>query len=274
MFLTDLQPIAALPMYDFPELRESHDALWAALASHLTAADIVGVPPLLTQHLGHVDVWRHPRLLLGQGCEYPLATSLAGSVRVVATPCYAALGCVGATYRSAMVVRTNDPARSLADLRNRRCAVNEAESNSGMNLLRAALAPLSDGAPFFESVVLSGSHRRSVAMIVASVADVAAIDCVTFALLQRLYPQEVAGLRVLSWTPRSPSLPFITAGANDDSTVDALRIALAAVFSDPALSAVRERLLLDGIDLEPRESFSQVLALARDAAESGFPILR
>ena len=111
-------------------------------------------------------------------------------------------------------------------------------------------------------------------MVVASVADVAAIDCVTLAHLQRLYPHEVTGVRVLSWTPRSPSLPFITAGANDDATVDALRIALAAVFSDPALSTVRERLLLDGIDLEPRESFSQVLALARDAAESGFPVLR
>ncbi len=143
-----------------------------------------------------------------------------------------------------------------------------------MNLLRAALAPLSDGAPFFESVVLSGSHRRSVAMVVEDVADVAAIDCVTFAYFQRLYPQEVAGVRVLSWSPRSPSLPFITAGATDDSTVEALRVALAGVFSDAALSPLRERLLLDGIDLDPRESFAQVLALARDAAESGFPVLR
>ena len=66
-----------------------------------------------------------------------------------------------------------------------------------MNLLRAAIAPLSDGTPFFESVVLSGSHRRSVAMVVAGVADVAAIDCVTFAHLQRLYPHEVTGVRVL-----------------------------------------------------------------------------
>ena len=72
---------------------------------------------------------------------------------------------------------------------------------------------------------------------------------------------------------RESAAPFVVA-LNDDATVDALRIAFAAVFSDPALSTVRERLLLDGIDLEPRESFSQVLALARDAAESGFPVLR
>jgi len=274
MSATELQRIAALPMYDFPELRQSHDALWAALASRLTAAGAVDVPLSLTRSLGHIDVWRHPRLLLGQGCEYPLATSLAGSVRVVATPCYTALGCVGATYRSAIVVRADDPAATLTDLRNRRCVVNEVESNSGMNLLLAAIAPLFDGAPFFKSVVLSGSHRRSVEMVAEATADVAAIDCVTFAHLQRLYPGEVARLRVLSWTPRSPSLPFITAGATDDSTVAALRVALADLFSEPALNSVRASLLLDGIDLEPRESFSQVLALARGAAESGFPVLR
>ncbi len=95
MSLIERQRIAALPMYDFPELRESHDELWAALASRLVAAGVANVPPLLTQSLGHVDVWRHRRLLLGQGCEYPLATSLAGAVRIVATPCYTALGCVG-----------------------------------------------------------------------------------------------------------------------------------------------------------------------------------
>ena len=35
-------------------------------------------------------------------------------------------------------------------------------SNSGMNLLRAAVAPLANGAAFFGSVSVSGSHRRSV----------------------------------------------------------------------------------------------------------------
>ena len=32
--------IAALPMYDFPELRADNDALWAALAENLTATHV------------------------------------------------------------------------------------------------------------------------------------------------------------------------------------------------------------------------------------------
>src|SRR5882672_2303108 len=156
--------IAALPMYDYPELTAAHDALWDALSSRLVAAGIGDVPRKLARSLGHFDLWRHPRLLLGQGCEYPLATSFAGSVRLVATPRYCAPGCEGAQYRSAIVVRTDDPAERLADLRHRRCVINEADSNSGMNFLRAAIAPLAGGARFFESVSLSGSHWSSAVM--------------------------------------------------------------------------------------------------------------
>jgi len=153
--------IAALPMYDFPELGEANDALWAALARRLTGAGVADCPTALTRDLDHRTVWAHPRLLLGQGCEYPLATASAASIRVVGTPCYGVPGCDGANYRSAIVVRSDDGATGRAQLRGRRCVINERGSNSGMNLLRAALAPLAAGAPFFSTVTVSGAHRRS-----------------------------------------------------------------------------------------------------------------
>ena len=138
--------IAVLPMYDFPPLREAHDELWAALRQRLVAAGVERVPLQLSHVTDHVASWLHPELLLGQACEYPLAVRIAGQVRMVATPRYTAEGCTGACYRSAIIVRTADPAGTLLDLRGRRCAYNEADSNSGMNLLRAAIAPLARGA--------------------------------------------------------------------------------------------------------------------------------
>jgi ABC-type phosphate/phosphonate transport system substrate-binding protein len=75
---------------------------------------------------------------------------------------------------------------------------------------------------------------------------------------------------VLTWTPSSPSLPFITARSVSDSTVRALRAALAAVFADEALAAVREQLLLSGVDLQPKEGFAEVLALERESVERGY----
>ena len=150
--------IAALPMYDYPELAPAHDALWSALADRLIAAGVSDPPLKLTRTLSHFETWRHPGLLLGQGCEFPLAKSFAGRVRLVATPRYAVPGCDGPRYRSAIVVRADDPAETLGDLRHRRCVVNERDSNSGMNLLRAAIAPISQRTRFFESVSLSGSR--------------------------------------------------------------------------------------------------------------------
>jgi ABC-type phosphate/phosphonate transport system substrate-binding protein len=265
--------IAALPMYDFPELRDAHDAFWAALADRLNAAGLSDVPRALTRSLTHFDVWRHPALLFAQGCEYPLAKSYADYVKPVATPRYSALGCEDADYRSAIVVREQDVGASLADFRGRRCAVNELDSNSGMNLLRAAVAPVAVGGRFFESVVVSGSHRRSVEMVALGEADVAAVDCVSLAHFRRLYSLVVGKLRVLSWTAASPSLPFITGCSATDATVRALRSALADVFDDDGLAAVREQLFLRGVDLQPREGFAEVLRLERGAVEAGYPAI-
>jgi ABC-type phosphate/phosphonate transport system substrate-binding protein len=264
--------IAALPMYDFPHVRDAHDAFWTALADRLTASGLRDVPRKLTRELGHFDVWRHPALLFAQGCEYPLAKSFADQVRLVATPRYSAPGCEGASYRSAIIVR-RDETGSLADFRGRRCVVNEMDSNSGMNLLRAAVAPIAGGARYFASVVVSGSHRRSAGMVASGEADVAAVDCVSFAHFRGACPGVVAKLRVLSWTPASPSLPFITARSAGDSTVQLLRSALAGVFDDDTLAPVRERLFLTGVDLQPVEGFAEVLRLERSAAERGYPTI-
>ena len=259
--------IAALPMYDFRELQPAHDALWAAVAARLVAAGVKNVPPRLTRDLEHREAWRRPDLLFGQACEYPLAKSFGEHLTVVATPRYAAPGCVGILYKSAVIVRADDPADTLAAIRGRRCVINEIDSNSGMNLLRAALAPLAAGARFFGSVVVSGSHRRSIEMIAASDADVAAIDCVTFAHLQSIDSALTRRVRVLSWTPPSPCLPFVTARSTSAATLAHLRSALAAAVTDASLAPARQRLLLDGVDLAPDVTLSRVLKLEREAVE-------
>jgi ABC-type phosphate/phosphonate transport system substrate-binding protein len=265
--------IAALPMYDYPELAAAHDALWSALAERLAATGVSGAPLKLTRELSHFATWRHPHLLLGQGCEYPLVKSFADSVRLVATPRYTAPGCDGPRYRSAIVVRAKDPAETLGDLRHRRCVVNEPDSNSGMNLLRAAVAPIAHGARFFESVSSSGSHRRSVEMVIGGQADVAAVDCISLAHIQRLQLSVSADLRILCWTPASRSPPLITGSATDEATLHALRSALASVIADPALALVRETLFLHGLDFEPEGRLVDVLNHERQATEFGYPVL-
>jgi ABC-type phosphate/phosphonate transport system substrate-binding protein len=194
-------------------------------------------------------------------------------VRLVAIPAYSAPGCEGSRYRSAIIVRVEDPALRLEDLRGRRCAVNERDSNSGSNLLRAAIAPLAEHGRFFSSIELTGAHLASVRAVAEGRADVAAIDCVSYAHIRRFSPELTARLRILDWTPSSPGLPYVTARASDASIASALRAALAHVHADPALAAVRDALLLTGIDFAVDEDYVEVRQLERDARECGYPQL-
>ena len=262
--------IAALPMYDFPPLHAATNDYWSAIAARLRAAGIADVPSALTRDMSHVDTWRDPRLLFGQACQYPLARAGHESVRLVAIPAYAAPGCEGSRYRSAVIVKVEDPALRLEDLRGRRCAVNESDSNSGSNLLRAAIAPLAEHGRFFASVELTGGHLASVRAVAEGRADVAAIDCVSYAHIRRLSPELTALLRILDWTPSSPGLPYVTARSGDASVVAALRAALDHVHADPGLAAVRAALLLTGIDFAVDEDYVEVRQLEREALERGY----
>jgi ABC-type phosphate/phosphonate transport system substrate-binding protein len=239
--------LAALPMYDFAELRPATDALWTAIAARLRARG-VEAPDSLTRDAPLEALWTDPDLLLAQTCGYPLVTTLKGRVTLVATPCYRAPGCAGASYRSALVVRAGDPAAGLADLQGRSCAINDMASNSGMNLLRQAVRALTGGSPrfFFGETLITGAHAQSVRAVARGGADVAAIDCVTWAHLTHLRPAETAPLRVLAWTAPSPGLPLITALDTDAATRSALCRALDEVARDPALAAVRDQLRLVG----------------------------
>ncbi len=263
---------AALPMYDFHELRAATDALWDAIAARL-GAEGISAPGALTRGRPLDALWTDPDLLLGQTCGYPLATSLKDRVTLLATPCYLAPGATGTRYRSAVVVRANHPASTLADLRFGRCAVNDAASNSGMNMLRAAIAPLAGANRFFSHIVMTGSHAASVIAVAERDADVAAIDCVTWAHLRHLRPETTSDLRVLAWTAECPGLPLITSLHTTPEVRDALRRALASVADDPALAPVRQALRLDGFGVLTLADYDAVLALERTAQKAGYPDL-
>jgi ABC-type phosphate/phosphonate transport system substrate-binding protein len=265
--------IAALPMYDFPELRDAHDRLWTALVQRLRTHGVTPVPERLTRDLGHREIWTHPGLLFGQACEYPVSKYLRERLKIIATPSYNAPGCTANSYRSAIVVHADELVSSLEDLRERRCVVNEPDSNSGMNLFRASLAPVSGGARFFRSVSFSGSHQKSIELVAAGEADVTAVDCVTLAHLQRFHTHPTSRVKVIGWTPSSPCLPFVTAAQTGEAAFQALCSSVADVFTDSTLAPVRELLLLEGVNLSPDTTLSRVSELEAQAQRWRYPVL-
>jgi ABC-type phosphate/phosphonate transport system substrate-binding protein len=268
--------MASLAMYDLPELQAANDALWAAIRKRLQARGVDCPPSALTRGRELDAVWAAPNLLLAQTCGYPFMTRLRARVRLVATPRYRAKGCDGPFHRAAIVVRQGAPVQSLADLRGSRLAFNTPDSNTGVNLLRAELAqaaPLAQGERFFAEAIATGSHAASAAAVAEGRAEVAAIDCVTWAFLQRLRPATTSALSVLAWTARSPGLPLVTSRMTDLATFNALRAALDEAAADPALEAVRRELLLDGFHALPEAQYRTLLYFEQMAASLGYGAL-
>jgi ABC-type phosphate/phosphonate transport system substrate-binding protein len=265
--------VANLGMYDFPWLRAANDALWAALAARLRARGLAGVPDRPDRGSSLAEIWRDPGLLLAQTCGYPLVTELAGAVTYVATPRYAAPGCAGTDNRSRVVVRADSRVGSVGALRGARAAVNGLDSNSGMNLLRALVAPLSCGGRFFGEVVVTGAHLASLEAVAEGRADAAAIDCVSLAQVGRGRPELATAVRVLAETPAAPGLPLVTRRDAPPEEVACLRAALAEAAADPALAAVRDELLLLGFEVLPEGAYGRIAELEREAGVAGYPRL-
>jgi hypothetical protein len=256
---------ASLGMYDEPEYAAVVDAMWSQIAARLRARGVRGVPARLTRDRPPAALWEDPHLLLAQCCGWPLTTRLAGRVAVVGAPCHDLPGCDGPTHRAFVVVRAADPAAAPADLRGRAFALNDRESNTGMNLPRALFAPFARDGRFFGRVMETGAHRASLAAVASGAADACAVDCVTFGLLRRHAPASVAGLRVLAETAPSPALPFITRAAAPAAEIAALRVALARPVPGLALT---------GIAVLAPAAYATLATLAGAAAARGYAVLQ
>lgn len=248
--------IAALQMYDWPELREATDRWWQAIARHL------GVDMPLWREGPFSESWLRDDLLLAQTCGYPFTHGLQGKVKLVATPCYHSDGCDGAEYRSIVFARE---ARSLPEFAGSIAAVNTPDSMSGMLAMKLVFAPLAQGGRFFAKAVQTGGHLNSLEAVRQGRADVCAIDCVCVGLARKHRPQALEGLVEISRSPAVPGLPLVTRTGD----VRALRTALHAAFADPALKDAREALLLAGYSVLEPSAYDRIPALESEMEKGG-----
>jgi ABC-type phosphate/phosphonate transport system substrate-binding protein len=264
--------VAALGMYDFAWTAPANDKLWGVIAARLGAAGLMA-PAALTRDVDLHDLWVSPRLVFGQTCGYPYITALHPRVALVATPIYDFPGCVGAANCSFLVTGKKGERQNLAEFRGARALINNRDSNSGMNRFRAMIAPLAGGKPFFSEVGVSGSHAASLDAIAADRADLASIDCVSFALIRRGRPEVMDNIRIVATTAMTQGLPLITSNALAPTHLQQLRLALVDALVDPSLAPARKALGLAGMRMLAPADYDDVAELEREAIAAGYPVL-
>jgi len=159
-------------------------------------------------------------------CGITLAVAPAGAWRYLATPVIGDPAVPPGHYNSLLItprdggltrVEAFDPARHTV-------VINEPGSFSGNITLAAHLARAHGKT--LTAPLRSGAHLESVTMIARGLAQLAAIDRMSFSLAQHARPEDVARVRVIGETECHPAPPVVADGGLDDGLVAALRAAL------------------------------------------------
>ena len=270
----------ALGMYAFTERQQSS---WQQLFTHF--CELCGVrDESVSLSFDHDPAHLlEPGLWFGHTCGYPLMTRLKDYVSPFCVPLFDVPGTDGPGtdspgtdsrfYSSRFIVAADSDIDSIEASRGCVAVMNNPDSNSGMNVLRHAVAEGSDSEQFFASVVTSGGHLHSLEAVASGAADIAAIDCVSYQLIADWRPQLCADIRIIGDSVKTCGLPLVMAhadiaDADTGAMIEHLNQAL-ALCDD----VVRSTLHLNGFANVQLDDYRSILEIEQYAIQRGYPEL-
>ncbi len=216
-------------MYDWPEVSQAWDLLWALAREQLSERGIE-VAWALARDGDHEAQWTDPQLLVGQTCGWPFVSALKDKVTPFARFDFGLGGRPGDYHSVYITMGERDPRQLIAD-GNALIAVNSFASQSGFRALsELADKPITLPASRF---LMTGGHRNSIRAVAEGRAQLAAIDAQSWRLALGHEPA-ARKLHVSGRSSNVPGLPLITAPAFTGLAPDLLEALKIAVDSLPA----------------------------------------
>ncbi|HLC05315.1 MAG TPA: PhnD/SsuA/transferrin family substrate-binding protein [Anaerolineales bacterium] len=129
-------------------------------------------------------------------------------------------------YYSDVIMRRESRYERFEDLRGGRWAYNEPHSHSGYNVTRHHLAGIGAERDFFATTIESGSHERSIEMVIDGIVDASAIDSTVLELARDTDDRIRTDLRVLTSLGPSPIPPLVILKRVEDGLREDIRKAL------------------------------------------------
>ena len=199
----------------------------------------------------------------GQVCGITFATVPEGRYRYLATMVADSAEVPAGYYDSLLVTYATGGLSSPSDFdpARHRAVINETRSFSG-NLSFAAHMRAAHGISFGD-VMQSGAHLRSIEMVAAGEAELAAIDRISFSLARHAMPHDVDGVAIIGRTASHPGIAFVADAGLPDLVVQKLRAAILGFRDDSAWAELQAILgVVDITVLDPKiyESMASVAA--------------
>jgi ABC-type phosphate/phosphonate transport system substrate-binding protein len=263
-------PFIACGMYAFTD--ELQQAWRQLFDSYAVISDDQAAAPVL-RFEADPELLLDDALVFGHTCGYPLMTRLQEHFAPFCVPVIDVPGTNGRCYSSRFIVARDSAIRSIEQSRGRVAAVNTPDSNSGMNVLRHAVANFDVDGRFFSRVLASGGHLYSLRAVAGGEADIAAIDCVSYQLIEDQWPELTRQVDTIGYSVETNGLPFVIAnskrgGMDTGAMIERLNQAL-----DSAPGTVRQRLHLREFASVELDDYRQILEIEDFAVRHGYPEL-
>lgn len=202
-------------MYDWPEVEDAVDALWATIAAAGRRHGLQ-LPTGLTRRDSLVELWSDPAMILGQVCSLNPVRDGLGETEVIGTIVYDPPPGLHqpepGSYYSVLVCRAGDERRTddgigtnlasptIERFRNATVAANGTDSQSGYwSLGHFVRDEIADG-PLFGEAIFTDAHRESIRAVADGRADIAAIDVHSWRLALDYEPDAANQLAVIGTT--------------------------------------------------------------------------
>ena len=126
---------------------------------------------------------------------------------------------------------------------------------------------------FGVSAVDSGPKLTVAFAVRTGLADLASIDCVTYAGLERYSPEAVAGLNVVGYTESYPGLPLITSGKTSAKDRETMQRVFTGLFSNADASKILNDLGIVGFETPPANIYQRCTDMRDAAIAQDYPTL-
>lgn len=171
----------------------------------------------------------------------------------------------GQQYRCLMIVPTQSPIQTVADLQDKVMAFTDPESNTGCLVPSHMLHRMGkDPRTFLSEIIYTGSHDRSIVAVEREIVDVASVDSLIWYSKLRAEPDLKDRIRIL-WQSESYGPPPIVVPANIDPILEKkLQTAFLNLHQDETGRAILSGIGIACFILPQPESYASAIALYRE----------
>lgn len=175
-------------------------------------------------------------------------------------------------YFSDVIVRSDSPYTSFDDLEGCVWAYNQRTSHSGCNLVCYSLLERGKSPHYFGMTMETGSHRRSVQMVLEGQADSAAIDSHMLDVLLSQYTDIATKLRIIDMLGPSSIPPVVVSKSLDKELKCRIREVFINMHQDPDATRGLRQGLIERFVVVADDDYQDIRTMFARVQEVEFPL--